>query len=98
MKKQNVIDVCLWSVLFWAGLVAAGASVLYVFDAVLIYRSGTSFLMISGRYVSGDKLATVIVIGLASTFLSWRIAMAARSHVNKLAEHHAIATRPTQKP
>ena len=96
MKKHDAMHTRLGHVVFWAAQSAAAFCILYVLDAVLIYKDGTSFLPISGRYVSGEDLAAAIIVGLVLAMIFSRAGVGARSYVNKRAEKRVAETTPTE--
>ena len=80
-------------ILYLAGVIGAGICILLAVDSILIYQSGNSFLLISGRFVSRGEMISVIAIGATLALLSWRAGVAARSFVIKSAEKRATRDR-----
>ena len=88
----------LGNILYLAGLVGAGICVLFAVDAILINQNGRSFLLISGRFVSGGEMISAIAIGATLALLSWRAGVAARSFVITSAEKRAARDRFWYRP
>ncbi len=65
-------------ILYLAGVIGAGVCILFAVDSILIYQSGNSFLLISGRFVSRGEMISAIAIGATLALLSWRAGVAAR--------------------
>lgn len=81
----------LGSILYGAGLAGAAIAVLYVVDAIWVFKSGRSLLPISGRFLTRQDMLTTIAIGTALALLLWGAGAAARYFVNKSAEKSAGA-------
>ncbi len=78
-----MLNARLGNILYWAGLAGAAISIFYAVDAVWVYESGRSLLLVSGRFVSLQELLTTIGISVVMAFVSWRVGKAARDFINK---------------